>query len=57
MKIIFEKFSPSWGLITIILSPPVNYLGGITVLWNNRAIHASVLLTEHRAIHILVHDI
>ena len=35
---------------------PVNYSGGIAVLWNTENIHASALLKETRAIHILIHD-
>ena len=35
---------------------PVNHSGGITVLWNNGNIHASTLLKETRAIHMLIHD-
>jgi len=37
--------------------PPVNHSEVIVVLWNNNAIHATVSLKEHRAIHMLVHDI
>jgi len=36
---------------------PINHSGGIAVMWNNGNIHASVLLKEHRAIHMLVHDV
>ena len=35
---------------------PSNHSGGLVVLWNNGVIHVSVLFTEPRAIHILVHD-
>jgi len=35
---------------------PHNHSGGIAVLWNNDNIHASILLKEPRAIHMLVHD-
>jgi len=35
---------------------PTNHLGGFVVLWNNGKIHASPLLKEPRAIHMLVHD-
>ena len=37
--------------------PPINHSSGIAVLWNNGAIHASILLKEPRAIHILIHDL
>ena len=36
--------------------PLVNHSRGIAVLWNNKNIHASTLLKEQRAIHMLVHD-
>ena len=35
---------------------PVNYSGGIAVLWNNDHILASILRKDQRAIHVLVHD-
>ena len=35
----------------------INHSGGITVLWNNNGIHASILSKEQRAIHLLVHDV
>ena len=35
---------------------PQNHSGAITVLWNNGNIHASTLLKEQRAIHMLIHD-
>lgn len=35
---------------------PVNYPGGIAVLWNNGNIYASVLIKETRAIHMSIHD-
>jgi len=36
--------------------PPSNHSSDIAVLWNNDAIHASILLKEQRAIHMLIHD-
>ena len=35
---------------------PINHSGGLAVLWNSGIIHASVLIKEQRAIHMLVHD-
>ena len=35
---------------------PSDHSGGISVLWCNKSIHASVLLKEQRAIHMLLYD-
>jgi len=36
--------------------PPVNYSGGIAVLWNSGKLHASILQKEPWAIYLLMHD-
>ena len=57
MRKIYLKSFLKWDLITIydcVLTS--NHAGGIAVLWNNGKIHASPILEEPRAIHMLVHD-
>jgi len=51
-----QKIIPQLGFEHYDFVPPLNHSGGIAVLWNNVAIHASILLKEQRAIHMLIHD-
>jgi len=51
-----QKILPQLGFDHYDFVPPLNHSGGIAVLWNNGTIHASILLKEQRAIHMLVHD-
>ena len=50
------KILPHMGFDHYDFVLPINHSGGITVLWNNGNIHASPLLKEPRAIHMLIHD-
>jgi len=51
-----KKILPLMGFHHYDYVSPVNHSGGITVLWNNDNIHASVVMKESRAIHMLIHD-
>ena len=51
-----RKILPQMGFKHFDYVLPTNHSGGIAVLWNNGKIHASLLLKEPRAIHMLVHD-
>jgi len=50
------KILPQMGFEHFEYVAPTNHSGGIAVLWNNGKIHASPLLKEPRAIHMLVYD-
>ena len=50
------KILPQMGFDHYNYVLPINHTGGITVLWNNGNMHASTLLKEPRAIHMLIHD-
>lgn len=51
-----SKILPQLGFDHYDFVSPVNHFGGIAVLWSNGNIHASILLKEQRAIHMMVHD-
>jgi len=50
------RILPSLGFDDFDYVLPNNHSGGIVVLWNNGAIHASTLAKDQRIIHTLVHD-
>jgi len=51
-----RRIHPPMGFEHFDFVSPINHFGGIVVLCNNNNIHASVLLKETGAIHMLIHD-
>ena len=51
-----RRILPVLGFEHFDFVSPVNHSGVIAVLWNNGNIHASILIKEPRAIHLLLHD-
>jgi len=51
-----QRILPLMGFEHFDFISPINHFGGVTVLWNNEDIHASVLFKETRTIHMLVHN-